>query len=52
MPYRRRGKIIEKLKGKKWTHKQTCTSVENAQKALKLLAGLEAGTIKKKDIRK
>jgi hypothetical protein len=52
MPYRRIGNIIERYKNKKWSLKQTCTSIEKAKKALKLLAGLESGLIKKEDVGK
>ena len=48
MPYRRvKNKIYTKATGR-WRLKQTCKSIRNAQKALKLLRGLEKGTIKRK----
>jgi hypothetical protein len=37
MPFKRTGKRILHLKGGKWSVKQTCSSEDNAKKALKLL---------------
>ena len=52
MPYKRvKNKVFSKATGS-WKLKQTCKSVGNAIKAMKLLRGLEHGTIKMKDIYK
>lgn len=48
MPYRRRGKVVEHYKNSRWSKKQSCRSVDAAKKAIKLLRGLEHGTIRKK----
>jgi hypothetical protein len=49
MPWvRRKNKIYKKLSSGKLEIKQTCRSAENAKKAIKLLRGLEHGTIKKR----
>ena len=37
MPYKRIGKTVYSKKGGTWHKKQTCTSVENAKKAIRLL---------------
>jgi len=39
-------------KGGKWKIKQHCTSVENCKKAMRLLQGLESGSIKKSEVGK
>jgi len=48
MPYKRIGKRVYTKKTGRWRLKQTCRSVGNAKKALKLLRGLMHGTIKKR----
>ena len=52
MPYRRIGLKIYHKKGGKWKVKQTATSVANAEKTLKLLRGLESGSIKPSEVGK
>ena len=52
MPYRLINKTIMTKASGRWRKKQTCRSVAAAKRALKLLRGLEAGTIKKKDVGK
>ena len=52
MPYERKGKIFYHKKGGKWSIKQRCKSVANAKKALKLLEGLESGSIKPNEVGK
>lgn len=52
MPYKRIGNKILHKKGGKWTVKQTCESEEKAVAAMKLLQGLEHGTIKKSEVGK
>ena len=52
MPYKRKGKTIYHYKNGKWTVKQTCDSVENAKAAMRLLYGLESGSIKPEDVGK
>lgn len=47
MPYKVVGKNVMHYKGGKWTVKQHCSSVANAKGAIRLLQGLEHGTIKK-----
>jgi len=48
MPYKRlKNTIYSKATGK-WKKKQRCGSEAKAKRALKLLRGLEAGTIKRK----
>lgn len=47
MPYKRVGRVIYK-KANGWHKKQTCTSVENAKKALRLLRGIEHGMVPRK----
>ncbi|MDD5065236.1 MAG: hypothetical protein PHQ35_10830 [Phycisphaerae bacterium] len=42
---------MHKIDGK-WSVKQTCSSHENAVKALGLLEGLESGSIKREDVGK
>ena len=51
MPYKVEGKNLMHYKGGRWKVKQHCTSHENAIKAMKLLRGLERGTIKKEDVK-
>ena len=47
MPYKRVGnKIFTKRTGN-WNLKQTCSSAENAKKAMGLLQGIEHGNISK-----
>ena len=48
MPYKRIGKKIYTKATGRWRLKQTCHSVAKATRALKLLRGLEHGTIKRK----
>ena len=45
MPYKKVGKTIYTKATGKWRKKQTCRSVSAAERAIKLLRGLEAGTI-------
>lgn len=45
MPYRRIGRTIYTKASGRWKKKQTCRSVAAAKRALKLLRGLEHGTI-------
>ena len=53
MPYRLINKtIMTKGGGIKWRKKQTCRSVASAKRALKLLRGLESGSIKKSEVGK
>ncbi len=52
MPYRISGKNILHKKGGKWSIKQRCSSIANARKALKLLQGLESGSIKRSQVGK
>ena len=52
MPYKLVGKTIYSKKTGKWVKKQTAKSVASAKGALKLLRGLEAGSIKKSDVGK
>jgi hypothetical protein len=52
MPYRRKGKVIYHRKAGSWKVKQRCSSVLNAIKAMRLLRGLEAGSIKQEDIKR
>lgn len=52
MPYQLRGKTVYSKATGKWKKKQTCKSAASAKRALKLLRGLEAGTIKRSDLRK
>ena len=46
MPYKIVGNKVYHHKDGKWSIKQTATSQENAIKIVKLLRGLEHGTIK------
>jgi len=48
MPWKRVGKTIYTKATGSWRKKQTCKSVASAKRALKLLRGLEHGTIKKR----
>lgn len=52
MPYKRIGSKIYTKSSGTWRLKQTCKSVSSAEKAIKLLRGLESGSIKKKDVGK
>ena len=52
MPYKRVGKTIFSKATGQWLKKQTAKSVGNAKKALKLLRGLESGSIKREDVGK
>ena len=52
MPYKIIGKTVYTKKSGKWKKKQTAKSVASAKRTLKLLRGLEAGTIKRKDVGK
>lgn len=52
MPYKRiKTTVYTKVTGS-WRKKQTCRSVAAAKRALKLLRGLESGSIKKSDVGK
>jgi len=48
VPYKRIGRIIYTKSSGKWKKKQVCRSVENAEGALRLLRGIEHGTVKKR----
>jgi len=48
MPYKRVGKTIYSKATGRFRKKQTCGSVAAAKRALKLLRGLEHGTLKKR----
>lgn len=52
MPYRRKGSVIYTKSTGKWKIKQRCKSPANANKALRLLRGLEHGTIKPSQVGK
>lgn len=52
MPYRLRGLQILHKKGGKWKVKQVATSRANALKTLRLLRGLESGSIKPSEVGK
>ena len=52
MPYKREGKVIYSKSGGQWHKKQECKSVENAKDAMKLLQGLEHGSIKPSEVGK
>lgn len=52
MPYQVRGKAVYHLKNGRWVVKQRCDSHENALAAMRLLEGLEHGSIKPEDVRK
>jgi hypothetical protein len=41
MPYKRAGKNVMHLKNGKWSIKQRCSSVENAEAAIRLLNAKE-----------
>jgi len=47
VPYKIVGKKVYHKKGGKWSVKQTCKSVANAKKAIRLLRGIEHGMIPK-----
>jgi hypothetical protein len=49
MPYKRVGSVIYTKATGKWKVKQRCSSIANAKGALKLLRGLEKGTIIKRE---
>jgi len=48
MPYRRKGKTVQVKKRGRWVKKATASSVSAAERMLKLLRGLKAGTLKKR----
>lgn len=48
MPYRRSGSKVLHKKGGHWTVKQTCASPAAAEKAIRLLRGLDHGMKLKK----
>jgi len=48
MPYKREGKNVMHKKDDHWTVKQHCTSVANAEKAIRLLRGVKHGMKVKK----
>lgn len=50
MPYKRVGKTVYSKSSGKWKKKQTATSVPRAKRAMKLLRGLEHGTIKPSEV--
>lgn len=52
MPYKVEGNNLMHFKNGKWSVKQRATSHENAVKAMRLLEGLEHGTIKRVGILK
>jgi len=52
MPYQLRGKTIYTKRTGKWKKKQTCRSVAAAKRAMKLLRGLESGSIKPSQVGK
>jgi len=52
MPYKRIGKTVYTKRTGKWRKKQTCRSVGAAERALKLLRGLESGSIKSSQVGK
>ena len=52
MPYKIKGSVIYHKKAGKWKIKQRCSSVANAKKALRLLQGLESGSIKPSEVGK
>jgi len=47
MPYRLNGNSVEHFKNGTWSVKQHCSSHANAVGAMRLLQGIEHGTIKK-----
>jgi hypothetical protein len=52
MPYKLSGKKILHKKGGKWKVKQTSKTVASAKRALRLLRGLESGSIKPEQVGK
>jgi len=52
MPYKVVDNIVYHKKNGRWQVKQKCSSHENALAAVRLLQGLESGSIKKEDIGK
>ena len=48
MPYRRQGNKVLHYENGGWKVKQVCSSMSAAKKAMKLLYGLESGSIKKR----
>lgn len=48
MPYKTIGNKVYSKSSGKWRLKQTCRTAGAAQKAIRLLRGIEHGTIKKK----
>lgn len=46
MPYKLVGRTIYTKASGSWKKKQTCTSLANAKKAMRLLEALEHGTLK------
>jgi Zn/Cd-binding protein ZinT len=48
MPYRRSGSKVLHKKGGKWTVKQTCSSPAAAERAIRLLRGIDHGMTPKK----
>lgn len=48
IPYKRLGKVIYSKATGRFKVKQRCKSVASAKRALRLLRGLEAGTLKKR----
>jgi len=52
MPYKLIGKTIYTKTSGKWKKKQTAKSIASAKRALKLLRGIENGSITKEDLKK
>jgi len=52
MPYRISGRKVLHKKGGKWKVKQTCGSPAAAKRAIRLLRGLESGSIKPSQVGK
>lgn len=52
MPYKREGSKVLHKKGNTWTVKQTCGSPAKAESAIRLLRGLESGSIKPSQVGK
>ena len=52
MPYKIIGKTVYSKASGKWKKKQTTKSVSNAKAAVRLLHGLEDGSIKKSELRR
>lgn len=48
MPYKLVGRTIYTKSSGAWKKKQTCTSLGNAKKALRLLEALEHGTLRRR----